>query len=99
MEVPLEVLRGTIEALELAEAVALRGNRNSLSDAGVAALMAKACAEGAYYNVKINLPGLTDKEYVRKTLTEADDILKQARSKTAEIAAIVEKALNDGLKA
>jgi len=56
--VPLGVLEKSIEALKMAKDIALKGNKNSLSDAGVAGLMAQAAAEGAYYNVKINLPGL-----------------------------------------
>ncbi|MBN2053506.1 glutamate formimidoyltransferase [bacterium] len=38
--------------------VAEHGNQNSLSDAGVAALSLITAAEGAYYNVLINLQGL-----------------------------------------
>ena len=56
--VPLGVLECSVEALELALAVALDGNPNSLSDAGVAAACAIAAAEGASLNVRINLDGL-----------------------------------------
>jgi len=58
--VPLSVLEAMPEVLELAAEVAEIGNVNSLSDAGVAALCAMAGAEGAYYNVLINLDGLKD---------------------------------------
>ena len=58
--VPLEVLEGCAGLLELAREAAASGNPNSLSDAGVAVWCARACAEGAYYNVLINLPGLED---------------------------------------
>jgi glutamate formiminotransferase/formiminotetrahydrofolate cyclodeaminase len=98
IDVPFEVLRGTLEALELAKAVVERGNRNSISDAGVAALMAKTCAEGAYYNVIINLPGISDKEYVSKTLSEAKDILAKVRKQADEIADSVESALEKELE-
>lgn len=57
IEVPLGVLERSVRAAELAAAVAADGNPNSRSDAGVAALAARACAEGAYYNVLINLGG------------------------------------------
>jgi glutamate formiminotransferase/formiminotetrahydrofolate cyclodeaminase len=98
VEVPLDVLKHTIEAFDLAKAVAERGNKNSVSDAGVAAVMAKACAEGAYYNVKINLPNIADKEYVRKSLAEADAALALAREKAAEVTAIVDKILAGRMK-
>ncbi len=56
--VPLGVLERVPAALELAGEVAEHGNTNSLSDAGVAALTLMTGAEGAYYNVLINLATL-----------------------------------------
>lgn len=56
--VPLGVLERTPPLLALVREIAGIGNANSLSDAGVAALTAAAAAEGAYYNVLINLGAL-----------------------------------------
>ena len=58
--VPLSVLERVPAALDLAAEVAEHGNANSLSDAGVAALTLMAGAEGAYYNVLINLAALAE---------------------------------------
>ena len=58
--IPLSVLEKTVEVLDLAGEIAKIGNENSLSDAGVAVLTAQAGAEGAFYNVLINLAGLRD---------------------------------------
>ncbi|MEZ4388403.1 MAG: glutamate formimidoyltransferase [Candidatus Krumholzibacteriia bacterium] len=58
--VPLSVLARLPRVIELAAEIAEIGNQNSLSDAGVAVLAAAAGAEGAYYNVLINLAGLKD---------------------------------------
>jgi formiminotetrahydrofolate cyclodeaminase len=57
-EVPLETARLAAETLKLAVRMAPIGNRNTVSDAGVAALLAAASARGAALNVRINLPGL-----------------------------------------
>jgi formiminotetrahydrofolate cyclodeaminase len=57
-EVPLETARLAAETLQLALRMAPIGNRNTVSDAGVAALLAAASARGAALNVRINLPGL-----------------------------------------
>jgi formiminotetrahydrofolate cyclodeaminase len=46
------------EVLDLAERIAPIGNRNAVSDAGVAALLAAAGLRGALLNVRINLPYL-----------------------------------------
>jgi glutamate formiminotransferase/formiminotetrahydrofolate cyclodeaminase len=59
-EVPLSVLEGCPEVIELCREVARIGLPASLSDAGVGAQMARAAAAGAYQNVCINLAGLSD---------------------------------------
>ncbi len=58
--VPFSVLEKVPAILDLAAEIAGIGNQNSLSDSGVAVLTALAGAEGAYYNVLINLAGLAD---------------------------------------
>lgn len=56
--VPLRTAVVAAEVLELAERMAPIGNRNAVSDAGVAALLAAAALRGALLNVRINLPYL-----------------------------------------
>jgi len=63
-EVPLKVMRYSLEIMELAARMAEIGNQNSLSDAGVAVLQARAGLEGAALNVLINVPGIDDKSIV-----------------------------------
>jgi glutamate formiminotransferase/formiminotetrahydrofolate cyclodeaminase len=70
--VPLSVLRRSLEAAKLARTVVERGNRNSVSDGGVAALAARTAAEGAFLNVMINLAGITDGGFRAETLAEAN---------------------------
>jgi glutamate formiminotransferase/formiminotetrahydrofolate cyclodeaminase len=79
-EVPLGILERAVVAVRLAGEVVARGNRNSLSDAGVAALAARACAESAFYNVLINLPGVDDPEWVASTRARAAAALQTVRS-------------------
>jgi glutamate formiminotransferase/formiminotetrahydrofolate cyclodeaminase len=78
--------------------VAEKGNRNSLSDAGVAALSARTCAEGAYYNVLINLAGLDSPDFTRETRKRADEALDRARELSDKITTQVEKKLRDALE-
>ena len=56
--VPLATARLCLAAIELALEAALTGNRNSASDAGVGALIAKAGLEAAILKVRINLPSV-----------------------------------------
>ena len=66
-DVPLEVLSASAQVLKLSQVVAAKGNVNSVSDAGVAAEMARAGARGAALNVQINLGGLKDESFVADT--------------------------------
>jgi len=59
-DVPMRTARVAIQALELARRIAPIGNRNAVSDAGVAALLTAAAVRGAILNVRINLPQLPD---------------------------------------
>lgn len=78
-EVPLSVLEKTLPVLELAKVVAEKGNPSSRSDAGVAASMARAAAEGAYLNVRINIANLKDRNVADKLGRRADEFLSKAR--------------------
>jgi glutamate formiminotransferase/formiminotetrahydrofolate cyclodeaminase len=102
-DVPLSVLRLCPEVLELAGEVARIGNANSLSDAGVAALMALAGAEGAYYNVLINLASLktldqsADPDYQPRTLAAAKEALARCETLHAAVAGAVRGQLEKAL--
>jgi methenyltetrahydrofolate cyclohydrolase len=63
--VPLRTAELAAEVLELARTVAMIGNRNAVSDAGVAAQLAAASVRGALLNVRINLPHLPADEPLR----------------------------------
>jgi formiminotetrahydrofolate cyclodeaminase len=56
--IPLRAAVVASEVLDLAERIAPIGNRNAVSDAGVAAQLAAAGLRGALLNVRINLPYL-----------------------------------------
>lgn len=86
-EVPLSVMeevRGLLNHLKL---IAEKGNVNSVSDAGVGALMARTACEGAKLNVEINLPSITDEELKAKLNARAAELSRESE-------AIVEKILN-----
>lgn len=91
--VPMEVLRKSVEALRLAKTVAVKGFKNSLSDAGVAALTAQAAAEGAYYNIRINVPNIRDTEFTSKIMEEAETLKNEALELGKEVRELVEKGL------
>ncbi len=93
VEVPFDVLVRSMQAAELALAMVMRGNPNSLSDAGVASLCARLAAQGAYYNVLINLPGLSDLSYVKSTREAAMGLRDAVVQVCAQTDAAVEERL------
>lgn len=91
--VPFAVLEKTKEAAELALTVVEKGNQNSLSDAGVAGLTAAAAAEGALYNVMINLEGIDDEEFNQETAKKAIEINNQVQKIVTKIKSILHEKL------
>ena len=93
--VPLSVLEHCPEVLELAAQVADKGNVNSLSDAGVAGLMGRSAAYGAYYNVLINLGGIDDAQWSTEIRARADAALASADDKGQALQDSVLKRLRE----
>ncbi len=92
-EVPLQTAKLSFEVLDLIIAVAERGNRNAITDAGVAALFAESAVRGALFNVKINMLSIKD-EAVKQNLTnDMEEILAQLASKREAIIKVVEAEL------
>ncbi|HVO73829.1 MAG TPA: cyclodeaminase/cyclohydrolase family protein [Ignavibacteriaceae bacterium] len=83
--VPAEVIAACQEILPYLENIALKGNRNSLSDAGVAVSLIGAAAEGAYLNVLINYSSLSDKTGYRDFLAKHESVYSQLIEKTQQL--------------
>jgi len=91
--VPLEVMKHCIDALALAQEAASRGNANSISDAGVSALMLHAACESAALNVRINLNSIDDSDFVGWKTDEVASLLGTSRMMLDEIQAVVEEKM------
>ncbi|HEY2956238.1 MAG TPA: glutamate formimidoyltransferase [Candidatus Eisenbacteria bacterium] len=79
--IPLATAAACLKAVELAEAAARLGNVHAASDAGVSGLLARAAAEGALLNVRINLKSLAqnaDKEEVEMDLQRLQTALESS---------------------
>lgn len=92
-EVPLEVIRCSKRVLELAQVCATKGNVNSISDAGVAAVEAQAAAKSALYNVLINLGGIKDNEFKEKINQETDNLMNEISTLASKVEEIVKNKL------
>ena len=76
-QVPFEIGLKSLEVAKLAQRAADIGNVGAVSDAGVAVLLAQACAQSAALNVKINVNSIKDDAYNKDTWTLMQDVLKQ----------------------
>lgn len=89
IEAPLRVMRITSASFDVIRQMAQTGNPNSASDAGVAALCARAAVHGAFLNVKINASGLNDKEWAQQVLAEGQQMAEAADRAEQEILGII----------
>jgi len=93
IDVPLGVVQLCERALPLVERVADKGNKNSISDAGVAALVLGAAARGAWLNVLINLPGLSDRDEASRIHKDGDALAGRVADGATSVADRVAKSL------
>src|SRR5258706_3730480 len=79
--VPLQTAEACVRVVGIAGRAAKAGNRNAVSDAGVAGLLAQAAGRGALLNVEINLKSLlpgADKHGVETHLHRLEESLRKA---------------------
>jgi len=94
--VPLSVLEKSVELIGLAYQAASRGNKNSVSDAGVAGLAARTSGLGAYYNIRINLPNIKDEGFKKKTLKKAEKLRNKLGKEAQRLEKLMERVLEPG---
>ncbi|WP_291856764.1 glutamate formimidoyltransferase, partial [Marinilabilia sp.] len=77
-KVPLKVMETAFKSFSLLKNMAENGNPNSVSDAGVGAICARAAVRGAMLNVLINAGGLIDKALAEDLITKGKNIEERA---------------------
>ncbi|MCL2188065.1 MAG: cyclodeaminase/cyclohydrolase family protein [Defluviitaleaceae bacterium] len=83
--IPFEVMQKCVEALKLTEQAIGKSNTNAASDLGVAALNLGTGAMSAWLNVKINLAGIKDENFVREYTQKGKALDTQAQEISAKI--------------
>ena len=92
-EVPIETARACADVAELCAIVAVKGNANAISDAGVGALLAEAACRGAVYNVRINVSALDDESLGAGLVEEATQLLTRTRDRVRMATEAVDRAI------
>ena len=91
-EVPLKCVERCVAALEIAESLAGRSNKNASSDLRVASLLLEAAADGAAENVLVNLPLIGANEWTDGTAMRVAELLQESR----RIASTVREVVGSG---
>ena len=92
--IPLETVRAAGEMARLARQAVEHGNPNAVTDAGTAALFARATALAAAYNVRANLLALKDQEIVNRFRRDLDQALAETLATADAVLPLVEAKLS-----
>lgn len=88
-EAPLECAQACADIIALSRVVAEQGNRNVVSDAGVAVLAAHAALRSAALNVQINIKAIKDPEFVAQASSHLETILASVGQECEDIYQLV----------
>lgn len=76
---PVEIARTLLEALTITEQLSKIGNKMAISDAGVAAYVCEAAINAVLLSADINIPMVTDQEFVKSIKDEKAKIVSEAK--------------------
>lgn len=76
-EVPFKAMKLSNKLIPYIEKLLKEGNKNAISDVGVAIISLKSGVLSSYLNVLINLKSIKDSEFVKKIKDEAEIIKKE----------------------
>lgn len=84
-DVPLDIMKKCCEAIEVIEEFAAKGSVIAISDAGVAAVFAKAALKGASLNVFINTKSMKNRELAEKYNELAEGMIEEYGSRAEAV--------------
>jgi glutamate formiminotransferase/formiminotetrahydrofolate cyclodeaminase len=91
--VPLSTAERCLEAMALCQEMASLAPAAMISDVGSGSLMAHAGLKAAIYNVRINLPSISDESFHEEVQERLDTLLGDAAEAAAQVDASVEASL------
>ncbi len=94
IEVPFQVMKVSLQSMDILKSMAIEGNPNSKSDAGVGAVCARGAVIGAYLNVCINAVGSESDKDIAAILSEGKKIQESAMAKEKEILKLINLITN-----
>lgn len=91
--VPSEVIETCGKVIPYLETISLKGNQNSVSDAGVGLSLLNTAAEGAFLNVIINCTSLSNKTIGQELMKKSEIIYEEVKNKSTESIANIKSKL------
>jgi glutamate formiminotransferase/formiminotetrahydrofolate cyclodeaminase len=91
--VPEQVFDLANETINMMQPIAEKGNKNAISDVGVAISHLKTSLDGARLNILINLKSIKDNNYNEEKKSKINKTLKQIENSVAAINQIIESKL------
>lgn len=88
--VPMEVARTAVGIMDGIQEIAVKGNKNAITDCCVSMMCARTAAFGAILNVRINLAGLDDREVASQLEDECMALHDEAEIKEAALLNTIE---------
>lgn len=82
---PMEIMRKCVKALDVISEYAAKGSALAISDAGCAAALARAAADAAALNVRINTKSMTDHKVANHLNVEANSLVMHCNLVAEEI--------------
>jgi len=92
-DIPLNIAINCLQALKLADRIKDKGNKNAISDIGVAAESSYAGLESALMNVKINLGSIKDQVYKAACIEKIQTLQEEGLRLKNQILIAVNKEL------
>lgn len=91
--VPLQCAHACVEVIQLSLIAAEKGNKNVISDAGVAVVAAHAALRSAALNVQVNIGTIKDEAFVINAARELENLMDGLDQLTDEIYQMVRQKL------
>ena len=91
--VPLQCAHACVEIIKLSLIAAEKGNKNVISDAGVAVVAAHAALRSAALNVQVNIGTIKDEAFVTNAARELENLMDGIDQLTGEIYQMVRQKL------
>jgi formiminotetrahydrofolate cyclodeaminase len=91
--VPLECARACVEVIGLSRVAAEKGNKNVISDAGVAVVVAHAALRSAALNVRVNTGVIRDEAFVIGALQDLANLMSGVDTSTEQTYQLVMQKL------